>query len=282
LRCPGLRGRRRDARVEYAGFATSQKRADLYGNAKDVFLSKYIEPFGAVAIEAQMAGTPAITTDFGAFPDRGARRLRVPLPHAGSIRLGGKVRGSLSLLFFTLGVAAAGPGFIWSGQFEHWWFTWAIAAGCIALGLTYVDVWRLPNFGFREAESDFEGLLTTILSSACSGPFLGAVFAASLTEPWYQTITLFLLIGAGLVTPYLFFPRKWIPRPGAWMVWVKKLAGLSMIATANWRLGGSTAARVAFIFLLWLRTLADGRRRLALMEVCDWDLSVFLMLSATR
>jgi thiol:disulfide interchange protein len=40
-----------------------------------------------------------------------------------------------------------------------------------------------------------------------------------------------MLIGLGLVTPYLFFPRKWIPRPGAWMVWVKKLAGISMVVS---------------------------------------------------
>jgi hypothetical protein len=46
--------------VEHVGFATGQKRADLFGNAKAVFVpTTYIEPFGAVAIEAQMAGTPA-------------------------------------------------------------------------------------------------------------------------------------------------------------------------------------------------------------------------------
>lgn len=56
--------------IEYVGFATGTKRARLYQNAKGVFVpTTYIEPFGAVAVEAQMAGTPVITTDFGAFPE---------------------------------------------------------------------------------------------------------------------------------------------------------------------------------------------------------------------
>jgi glycosyltransferase involved in cell wall biosynthesis len=56
--------------LEYVGFATGEKRARLYQNAKGVLVpTTYVEPFGAVAIEAQMAGTPAITTDFGAFPE---------------------------------------------------------------------------------------------------------------------------------------------------------------------------------------------------------------------
>ncbi len=56
--------------LEYVGFATGDKRATLYGGAVATFVpTTYIEPFGAVAIESQMAGTPAITTDFGAFPE---------------------------------------------------------------------------------------------------------------------------------------------------------------------------------------------------------------------
>lgn len=56
--------------LEYVGFATGEKRARLYQNAIATFVpTTYIEPFGAVAIESQMAGTPAITTDFGAFPE---------------------------------------------------------------------------------------------------------------------------------------------------------------------------------------------------------------------
>jgi glycosyltransferase involved in cell wall biosynthesis len=56
--------------LEYVGFATGEKRARLYQNARATFVpTTYIEPFGAVAIESQMAGTPAITTDFGAFSE---------------------------------------------------------------------------------------------------------------------------------------------------------------------------------------------------------------------
>jgi hypothetical protein len=77
------------------------------------------------------------------------------------------VAGVMSV-FFAFGVAATAPGFIWGGQFSHAWFTWGTAAVCFALGLTYFDVWHLPNVGFREAEGDFVRILTTILSSACS------------------------------------------------------------------------------------------------------------------
>jgi glycosyltransferase involved in cell wall biosynthesis len=56
--------------LEYVGVALGEKRAQLYQNAKGVFLpTQYIEPFGTVGVEAQMAGTPVITTDFGVFPE---------------------------------------------------------------------------------------------------------------------------------------------------------------------------------------------------------------------
>lgn len=56
--------------LEYVGFAAGEKRARLYQKAIATFVpTTYIEPFGAVALESQMAGTPAITTDFGAFPE---------------------------------------------------------------------------------------------------------------------------------------------------------------------------------------------------------------------
>lgn len=56
--------------VNRTGLVGSEHRASLMAGAAAVFApSMYLEPFGLVAIEAQMAGCPAITTDWGAFPE---------------------------------------------------------------------------------------------------------------------------------------------------------------------------------------------------------------------
>ena len=52
------------------GLADTQKRAELMGAAKAIFVpTLYVEPFGGVAVEAMMCGTPVICTDWGAFPE---------------------------------------------------------------------------------------------------------------------------------------------------------------------------------------------------------------------
>jgi glycosyltransferase involved in cell wall biosynthesis len=58
------------ANVDYVGPVVGAKRAELLGQAKAVIApSRYIEPFGGVVVEAAFCGTPAITSDFGAFAE---------------------------------------------------------------------------------------------------------------------------------------------------------------------------------------------------------------------
>lgn len=56
--------------IEYFPAVGAQERAKLLGNAKAVLMpTYYLEPFGGVNVEAQLCGTPVITTDWGVFPE---------------------------------------------------------------------------------------------------------------------------------------------------------------------------------------------------------------------
>jgi glycosyltransferase involved in cell wall biosynthesis len=57
--------------MDFVGPIVGQKeRSDLLRNARVVIMPTiYTEPFGGVAVEAMMCGTPVVTTDYGVFPE---------------------------------------------------------------------------------------------------------------------------------------------------------------------------------------------------------------------
>ena len=55
---------------EYVGVVDAKKRSELMSNATALLApTLYLEPFGNIVPEAQMCGTPTITTDWGAFTE---------------------------------------------------------------------------------------------------------------------------------------------------------------------------------------------------------------------
>lgn len=63
--------------VHYAGTVGVKERNELMGNAKALLVpTTYLEPFGAVAVEGPLCGTPAVSTDWGAFVDTVPDKLR--------------------------------------------------------------------------------------------------------------------------------------------------------------------------------------------------------------
>ncbi|MDD3796025.1 MAG: glycosyltransferase [Lachnospiraceae bacterium] len=60
----------KEKHIHYMPAVGPKERAELLGNARAVLMpTYYIEPFGGVNVEAQLCGTPVITTDWGAFPE---------------------------------------------------------------------------------------------------------------------------------------------------------------------------------------------------------------------
>lgn len=56
--------------LDFVGYADIKKRKELLSKAKAVFVpTLYLESFGGVNVEAQLSGTPVISTNFGAFPE---------------------------------------------------------------------------------------------------------------------------------------------------------------------------------------------------------------------
>ncbi len=82
----------------------------------------------------------------------------------------------------------------------------------------------------------FLGVLTTILSTPCTAPGLGAAYGWALSQSSGMIILIFQVIAFGLAFPYLllvYSPAllKFLPKPGAWMMHFKISMGFLMLAT---------------------------------------------------
>jgi len=120
------------------------------------------------------------------------------------------------------------------------------------------------------------GMLATLLATPCSAPFVGSAVTVALTGDMLQLFSIFMAMGAGLAAPWLIvalFPNlvRFLPKPGPWMVWLKRgLAGLLMATMVwiGWLLeavqGGSSAMLIICLVGLVLLTVL-WRRKFAIL-----------------
>ena len=167
------------------------------------------------------------------------------------------------VLAFWLGLGLAiafVSGFTATNQlFQYPAFTVGIGLviAVMALGMLGIYHTRLPNFIYM-INPDQEslpgsfvmGILTAVLSTPCTAPFMGAAAAWAATRPPAITMSTFAAIGIGMALPYLVFSawpgmvRK-VPRSGAGSLVLKQVMGLLMLAAAAYFIGGGWSAAVA-------------------------------------
>ncbi len=83
------------------------------------------------------------------------------------------------------------------------------------------------------------GAFATLLATPCSAPFLGTAIGFALSRGSVEIAVVFLVMGLGLAAPYLLVAAlpglaRALPRPGAWMIWLRRVLGLALMATAVW------------------------------------------------
>ena len=92
----------------------------------------------------------------------------------------------------------------------------------------------------RPIGGDFmAGMLATLLATPCSAPFVGSAVTAALTGSISGLFAIFLAMGLGLAAPWVLVamvPRlvTRLPRPGPWMVWLKRCLAALLLATIIW------------------------------------------------
>ncbi|MDP6951942.1 MAG: thioredoxin family protein, partial [Alphaproteobacteria bacterium] len=124
------------------------------------------------------------------------------------------------------------------------------------------------------------GAFATLLATPCSAPFLGTAIGFALARGPGEIFAIFAALGVGMAAPYLLvalFPglATGLPRPGPWMVRLRRIMALALVATAVWLLwvlegvaGFSVSLAVASALaalglLFWLRHLRPGASRAA-------------------
>lgn len=83
------------------------------------------------------------------------------------------------------------------------------------------------------------GAFATLLATPCSAPFVGTAVGFALAAGSAACLAIFLAMGMGLALPYLAIAAvpglvSWLPRPGRWMIVLRRVLGWALAATAIW------------------------------------------------
>jgi suppressor for copper-sensitivity B len=190
----------------------------------------------------------------------------------------------------TVAVKAAGLAVGWGVQFQHPLFLVALAVLCVLFAGNLWDLFeiRLParvagkivardrDHGF--ADDFLSGVFATVLATPCSAPFLGTAIGFALAGGPVEILAVFITLGSGVALPYLLvavFPglANRLPRPGGWMITVRRVLGFALLGTAPWlvsvlavQAGNLAALSVgaclgALLILLWAQRRLGGFQR---------------------
>jgi thiol:disulfide interchange protein DsbD len=169
----------------------------------------------------------------------------------GLVFAAGVITSMLCLAAVLLVLRAGGEQIGWGFQLQSPLFVTLMVYLLFAVGLNLSGVFEIggglagvgdgltQGDGYRAAF--FTGVLTTLVATPCTAPFMAAAVGAALTQSALVALCIFAALGFGLALPYLslsFAPwlRRALPKPGAWMDTLKQIFAFPIYASAAWLL----------------------------------------------
>ena len=200
----------------------------------------------------------------------------------------GVLASFLVLAALVAGFKSAGLAVGWGFQFQQPLF---LAAMALLVTVFAANLWGffevpLPGFAGTLASASnrrgllgdfFTGAFATLLATPCTAPFLATALGFALAGGPAEIFAIFLALGLGFGAPYLLLAAapalaRYLPRPGPWMVWLKRALGFALLGTALWLLAVlaaqtgikasllTGAALVGLLVILALRRLVPAER----------------------
>lgn len=244
----------------------------------------------------------------GVVAQAGVARGRVRLSFLASAA--GILAAFLALAGVLIALRAGGHGIGWGIQFQQPLF---LASMAVLVTLFAANLWgwfaiNLPGrvadladrgAGAAERRGSLmgafaSGAFATVLATPCSAPFLGTAVGFALARGPVEILTIFSALGVGLASPYLVlavFPDlvRALPRPGAWMIVLRRVLGFALALTAVWlifvlrtQIGDVPASVIAAVLAALLAVLFVLRHAGAPVRgaVCAGAACVALLLAA--
>ncbi len=186
----------------------------------------------------------------------------------------------MAVTYSTLGVVASMTGSLFGGVLRYPAVLVGLALIMILLGLSMFGFYelRLPAWLVRTASGSQKGFWGTflmgltvgIVAAPCIGPFvLGLLAYVGNQGNALLGFALFFVLALGLGLPFLMLgifsgSIARLPRPGAWMLWVRKVFGFVLLALAvyflrtlfpsllAYRLTMAATVFLAGVYLAWI------------------------------
>jgi thiol:disulfide interchange protein DsbD len=135
----------------------------------------------------------------------------------------------------------------WGFQLQSPLFVLALGILFVALAMNMWGFFEI-NFSFGAKTKKiqnpylatfFQGVLAVVVATPCTAPFMGVALGYALTADIFSSLVVFTAMALGLSFPYLllsFYPKliQKLPRPGNWMVILKKVLAIPLFLTAIW------------------------------------------------